>query len=1417
MIKLLSLLCVICGMSQINLNNINVIGGNYNSQFFFTLYGTTEEHIQEFETEKIKIIIEEDEAEVNCSVEEIDQRVIYSCIYPERIEDGKVIYLKKEQDNIFGIEENKVIEPLKLTIEFKEINNLKLIDSDLEFNLKVQSESSLEIIIGSIFHLGIKEDSLNKLSECMITSEEINKEITTLKSIVSTCIVRNINIGANSEVNITKVNFSPYKGSVTFIPFLQKDINIISSRTIEFVSSSNLKFNQNGRWEFYITLKKKNNVIDSRAIVDISFNKYNSTANCITLKNYRFYCIVDNEHQTQLDLVELNFYKTNKSTITWTNANSLLGKEEKILLYTELTYSQANFKKGPNSFWIFNVLISDDNIPNNSKVTIDIYYNLYLCSLTCREGEESYVATCLINNKILNCETELDTKYNYLLSLKKEKSSSSSVTWKNLELRSTPMYLIANTSLNYIDNKIFNGSAYIFYLKLGEDLPKGAPVTLDIIINNAYSIIDCITIDNTNLKCQVTNYPKNTLIYVSKIKSETTTLTLTNLEKNEIATNVNLGFIGAFDNKYEDGKSKFKILTYDNYLIDDVDIEIGIKYPYNEKKKGTYIYECSTKNDFLICEIENHPPDYFELLVNSGKYLETNWINGIDDTVEIDSSHSYNFVKIKSFLYNNTNEIYEIKIDIQEQITSKIFAVIDISIGDLNTYAYCNGINYSLDCKTKKMKSSEDDFYLLKDKNYGSITWKNLKSNLKFNELISVDVSNIYDLNFINNVWKFKIESKTVLNFDDIKTLDILLSGINSLATCSSDNYILNCEVVEENQNNYQLIELNKCYEGDIQLINNNYTFIPLNINLKFLHAYNLQYEEKENKYIFEINALLTDNKIIVPKNSTFTIDIIEINNNKNELAYCYQKDEVNSNQIKLLCKTMNYFDKYSLISLSNTKSIYSSITWNENINDLDIYMKFELDVKAVKSLTFNSQTNKWNFEMIIDNYFTGIPLNSKIKIDINYQNEDSTASCIYDDTNGNKKYLCSPDYLEQSINDIFEISYIKKYGTVTYKNDNKNLLFKKFAKLTFEKSYDLKYEDNKWKFKIKVSESNLKINDSILIDIYHEGYDSTAYCIMDSDNLLICESLYNYQTNKDFVCLRYDKKSENVEWKNLSDGQKIYVFFNIKYVDLVAKFELKWELRILYEPVLNLYQMDYEPHYALIDILINEKESTAECEISTFYEELICQCDYDNQSINDRIKLMGNKNPKSGTVSFYNELSENQKSIKPYKISIKNFAIRSYKNKNNILYISITGDLSNSTLYESTITEIEVIITKIDKRQIKSRATCSLSKASLYLDIDVSLYCQVDEKVLDNEVVKIKVDNYGFSKYVRFVYLDEQNNNINKNILINYLNDNWEKEDELYDYEEEEENLMNSSSIISSKMVCQIMNIMILILLFMN
>jgi len=46
------------------------------------------------------------------------------------------------------------------------------------------------------------------------------------------------------------------------------------------------------------------------------------------------------------------------------------------------------------------------------------------------------------------------------------------------------------------------------------------------------------------------------------------------------------------------------------------------------------------------------------------------------------------------------------------------------------------------------------------------------------------------------------------------------------------ENGLLFCEVDSENQNKSQLIELNKSYEGDIQLINIKHTYIPMRIDL---------------------------------------------------------------------------------------------------------------------------------------------------------------------------------------------------------------------------------------------------------------------------------------------------------------------------------------------------------------------------------------------------------------------------------------------------------------------------------------------------------------------------------------------------------------------------------------------------------
>ena len=284
---------------------------------------------------------------------------------------------------------------------------------------------------------------------------------------------------------------------------------------------------------------------------------------------------------------------------------------------------------------------------------------------------------------------------------------------------------------------------------------------------------------------------------------------------------------------------------------------------------------------------------------------------------------------------------------------------------------------------------------------------------------------------------------------------------------------MFNCEVVSDNQDNTQLIELNKCYEGNLQLININYTFIPFNINLKLIRSYNLFFDNDKRKWSFEIEASLIDINAVIPKNSTFTLDILRLDNNKNELAFCSRINETELNIINLLCYTMEEMDNENLISLNNIKSDYSSIIWSESIELLDIYMKLELNVEEVKELSFNSINNKWSFKMIIF-YMYNIPKNAKIKIDLIYNQEESTATCIYNNSYP-YNFLCTPDKAVQTEEDNFSISNNTKKGTVSYINDYNRLLFKKFAKLTFEKAYDLKFEENKWKFKIKVSESNLR------------------------------------------------------------------------------------------------------------------------------------------------------------------------------------------------------------------------------------------------------------------------------------------------------------------------------------------------------
>ena len=87
----------------------------------------------------------------------------------------------------------------------------------------------------------------------------------------------------------------------------------------------------------------------------------------------------------------------------------------------------------------------------------------------------------------------------------------------------------------------------------------------------------------------------------------------------------------------------------------------------------------------------------------------------------------------------------------------------------------------------------------------------------------------------------------------------------------------------------------------------------------------------------------------------------------------------------------------------------------------------------------------------------------------------------------------------------IFIIDFInpsKTSGSITYSNSNNNLIIQSSKMLGFQKVYDLQLVNSNWNFKLLLSESNLRDEETISIDIELNGVNKKAECT-NNENLL--------------------------------------------------------------------------------------------------------------------------------------------------------------------------------------------------------------------------------------------------------------------------------------------------------------------------
>ena len=823
----------------------------------------------------------------------------------------------------------------------------------------------------------------------------------------------------------------------------------------------------------------------------------------------------------------------------------------------------------------------------------------------------------------------------------------------------------------------------------------------------------------------------------------------------------------------------FLMLAKGDKLKDGLRFSVKILHKMNDKEGTPKIdYEddapCEVSGGVVFCwwysynrRIDHIFDNYYLLLRKDGDYIK--WTNPGRYNFEEDFMINLQFNSLISINYNSENERYELSLNVNGNYNSDHpHIILDILIEKQPKYAYCvasTDNNNIINCHTDKIPYKKSTVIELRKESYlGNSFWTNLSDNKKIieEEIYYVLSDKIFDLKFESNKWKFIIKPAKVETFSGTKKLDILINEEPGNANCYiNGDSLLICEVDGDSQKDTDLIRLyedNANSEAPIHIISMENDGIPFNINLEFIQIYDLKFDYEKQNWFFKIKAKVDDNKAI-PEGSTFSTGIIYTGYN-DRVAFCTQDGSIESNIIILLCRPEYKVEEDFVISLNSENTEYSSIQWTKplSLDDISMIYSTELDVIKVDNLKYDTTQNKWNFNMIVS--LTYLPINSKIKIDLIYNNEEATGTCILKENN---KFLCSPDSENQNSGDKFTISPTKKNGSVTYLNRNIKLKFE--IELTYEKYYDLKYENSKWGFNLKLSETNMEDDDSIFIDVIVDGLNNFANCIL-TNNILSCQLTQDSQTFKNIIQLHNNNQNTYLKWKNLPEIVDMYMTYKIQLINVYGGFhENKWKFNIYHKAIGQKVKI-YD-NYVLLDILVNNLESTALCKI-TSHSFLKCVSNHKNQKINDVVKISGNETPNLGTVYYKDSLNDDEKNINPVSLPVKYNSV-SDDIANYEFQFVIKGSLSKSIgdeVEEETYTEIEVVAVT-NETETKLDAICLTNYILPDAYSTVYLYCATELDVAFNDSLVVNVDSKGYSKYIKFspiknitifsFFLDEQ------------------------------------------------------------
>ena len=780
--------------------------------------------------------------------------------------------------------------------------------------------------------------------------------------------------------------------------------------------------------------------------------------------------------------------------------------------------------------WTYKINFENGTLPLNGLVKVDFIIN----------NNYTY-ANCYFFDSVLNCETS-EIKNSSLILLSYEKKYGS-ITWKNMDKKD--IIIPVNISLDYIEakNLTFIGDVWTFIIELeiSEVIKREWTFIIKIKygeaqkLGNAYcSLIS----DNSKIfecKAQYKKQKKTDVIIITPVSDKN--IKWKNWNKDiYIPIRASLNIKKVYGLMYnEKNKWEFKIQTDEDFPTNSALI-LDVLYDENKPDTATCIYN----SKILFCQRDSDnqsPKETFK--INPVQVKGTITINnkGVIENKIFPLTVLVKFKRAYGKFFSDFWNFY-VEIDDFSPVPIDSYVLLDILLNKTKAAAKCELPSESenkkiLFCYIDDKNTSQsrfDEIIVNFDNDLGSITWDN--NSTEFNgtilesnpELNSFYLSDAFDMDFVEGIWRFKIKGipeREVLK-GEIYTIEmsyLILNGeYDTVAKCwnreggnEGREIIFLCNVEYDHQNEEGSIKMKYIQTSVSNLkwnggMHNNYK-ITLKTALYLVRAYDLSFD---NSWKFKIDVYGG----LLPPGSKVIVDI-KNGNLYNKSIICDSKDSSN-----IICDTKIQEKNTGLIQILEKRISSSSVEWL-GTNQTDYLIFLNVDIYYIRVYNLEFINDVWRFFIYINETIVN---GSKLSVDILYDNIEATATCY----SNNNVLTCILDIKIQSAKALVRLNHIKSlYSSINWINLSTDEGIDLVTSLSYINADNLRFEHDIWYFDVFISEAdcqNIPNYSKLIIDIYYEieykTYTAIAICYLRNKKIycktiLSCEKLIKLKLKK--------------------------------------------------------------------------------------------------------------------------------------------------------------------------------------------------------------------------------------------------------------------------------------------------------------